>query len=60
MEEYRGVPHAPTLTPDLQKVSLTTLEALRSIPQMNLKEPLSKLGAHEYTTGFDIPIKNMK
>ena len=60
MEEYGGVPHTPNLTPDLQKISLTTLEALRSIPQMSPREPLSKLGAHEYTAGFEISMKNIK
>ena len=60
MEEHGGVPHAPTLTPDLQKISMTTLETLRSIPTMSLKEPVSKLGDHEYTVGFDIPMKERK
>jgi hypothetical protein len=60
MEEYGGVPHDPTLTPDLQKLGITTLEIVRAVPHMNLMEPVRKLGEHEYTAGFDSTVKDRK
>jgi hypothetical protein len=60
MREHGGVPQAPALTPDLQKLGITALETLRAIPQMGLMEPIRKLGKHEYTAGFTVNAKGMR
>ncbi len=58
--EYEGAAHAPTLTPDTQKLGVSFLETLNALGQARPLEPLQRLGQHEYTAGFDAPVKNTK
>jgi hypothetical protein len=60
MKEAGGAPSETTLTPDLQKISITALETARAVSKMEFGDPLRNLGEHEYTAGFTVDVKDPK